>query len=67
MVSFELSEIRAGLGGLVQENERALAACAGHVFVALNSRLSNSNYACTNCGGVVDCATAARYTTQAAA
>ena len=67
MVSFELSEIRAGLGGLVRENERALAACGGHVFAALNSRLSNSKYACARCGGVVDAATAAAYTTQAAA
>lgn len=58
MVSFELSEIRAGLGGLVQENERALAECGGHVFVALNSRQSNANHRCRNCGGVVDADTA---------
>ena len=67
MVSFELSELRAGLGTLVQENGRDLAACGGHVFVPLNSRLPDANHCCRACGGVVDAATAARYNTLAAA
>jgi hypothetical protein len=67
MISFELADVRAGLGALVQDNEHDLAACAGHVFVALNSRLPNSNHACARCGGVVDADTAAAYVARAAA
>lgn len=59
MVSFELS--RLDTQGLANQNERDLAACAGHDFIALNTRLRNSNYACRHCRGVVDCDTATRH------
>jgi hypothetical protein len=61
MVTFELSEVRAGLGGLVRSNEADLAGCAGHDFRALNTRLYNANFVCRACGGVVDYLTALRF------
>jgi hypothetical protein len=61
MVSFELSEVRAGIGGLVRSNEADLAACGGHDFKALNTHLYNANFVCRVCGGVVDYLTALHF------
>lgn len=50
-VTVELSEFAPS--ALADKNERDIAGCSGHDFVALNSYIYNSNYWCRNCGGVV--------------
>lgn len=59
LISVELSELRAAVGGMANANEQVLAACAGHDFAPINPHLRNSNYACRVCRGVVACGTAA--------
>jgi len=60
-INVELSHLSDEAHAMANENERALAACAGHDFIALNTRLRNSNYECRHCRGVVDCDAAARH------
>jgi hypothetical protein len=57
-ITFAREELHQIVCEGVNRNERDLMGCAGHRFVALNPYLSNSNYRCTRCGGVVDSVTA---------